>query len=249
MRAREAFSPRPEYSQTTATSPSARPSAGARQVRVEDVVRPHKKKTLQTVLIAVGITGAIVGIYYLVRYLVNLGTNEENVHEDKTTGEIINTSTGEIIPTETASFPMEKGMRGTVVTALQKALIKMGFPISGAPSQYFGNNTYAALKKAGYDTPLSRSDYENILAGKTKTFVAADQFKSGEYVKIAFPSSVYADANGRQFLGSVNPQNIQYIAYYGKYSKIGAVNYYAGVPKKLIINTKPVFIETANLRK
>lgn len=66
------------------------------------------------------------------------------------------------------SFPLEGGMRGPKVRALQMALInKFSIGIKGAPGP-LGNNTKNAIEHAGYSLPISREDYDNILAGKKK---------------------------------------------------------------------------------
>jgi hypothetical protein len=70
-----------------------------------------------------------------------------------------------IIPLKSI-FPLNANEKNTNVKALQQALIKMGFKISGAPSDYMGANTIKALKDAGYDVPLYKPDFDSIISGK-----------------------------------------------------------------------------------
>lgn len=71
-------------------------------------------------------------------------------------------------PPMKSGFPLNANEKNKNVRSLQSALIKMGFAIAGAPSDYLGANTIKALKGAGYDVPLSEPDYKNIIAGKRK---------------------------------------------------------------------------------
>jgi hypothetical protein len=76
-------------------------------------------------------------------------------------------------PPVISGFPIEVNTHNSNVKNLQNALINVwGQKISGAPSDYLGKNTLAALQKIGYNVPVSSPDYNNILAHKPKAVPA-----------------------------------------------------------------------------
>lgn len=95
------------------------------------------------------------------------------------------------------SFPLKKGMRGPNVRSLQTAIInKFSIGIAGGADGIFGSKTEAAVKNAGYTTPVSESDFNDIISGKRKSAAApaaTNQMQSG--------SDVYVSKNGVLLLG------------------------------------------------
>jgi len=71
-------------------------------------------------------------------------------------------------PVVNEGFPLSVGMRGNNVTQLQNGLIKMGKSIPAGATSYFGSQTLSALQSAGYDAPVSKPDFDAIMAGKIK---------------------------------------------------------------------------------
>ena len=95
-------------------------------------------------------------------------------------------------PSSNESFPMKKGMRGPNVRMLQTALInKFSIGIQGGADGAFGSRTEAALALAGYSTPVSESDFNDILAGKRK-----GSSTPSPVTPMASGSSVYVSKNG-----------------------------------------------------
>lgn len=67
------------------------------------------------------------------------------------------------------TFPLYVTDKNQKVKAMQEALIKLGASIPAGPTGYFGTQTQAALKFAGYnDSKIEQADYNDILAGKKK---------------------------------------------------------------------------------
>jgi hypothetical protein len=74
-------------------------------------------------------------------------------------------------PPPNENFPLNMGMRGNKVKAMQVALkekFKSDLGKYGSDG-IFGKDTISALRSAGFDSPVAQGDYDNILAGKKKT--------------------------------------------------------------------------------
>lgn len=83
------------------------------------------------------------------------------------------------------SFPLNVGMYGTKIKALQTAL---SIPADGK----FGQQTNAAIKAKGYSIPLSESDYNMIVPSNTNT-----NTNNGSSIN----ASSCAGASGKDILG------------------------------------------------
>lgn len=131
-------------------------------------------KIIGGVLIAAG-TGAIVYFGFIKKFADGLTGWQKMMGPKKAKG-VLEEETRPTAPVAqqytpsplASGFPMTGG-RHEKTRELQKALQTLwGQVIAGAPSDTLGKNTVEALKKIGYDLPISKADFENILAKKPR---------------------------------------------------------------------------------
>jgi len=112
-----------------------------------------------------------------------------------------------------SGFPLEFNKKNSNVRNLQMALQnKWGKLIAGAPSDLLGANTLRALNEIGYSTPISKADYDNIIAGNKKPTVmpkVGDLAKATRDNVIVYNEAMaqVATARGGDTLGIVHEIN------------------------------------------
>jgi len=140
-----------------------------------------EKKTI----IFIGVGSALLlagGIYAMTRTKI---PKEEDV-------KVPEPDPGSGAPANNESFPMKKGMRGSKVATLQKALRDKFGAVNVVADGSFGEKTLQGVVNAGYTVPLTEQDYNRILEGVKK--VNATNIGSSGGIKTG--DTVYAKANG-----------------------------------------------------
>ncbi|MDR2515592.1 MAG: peptidoglycan-binding protein [Christensenellaceae bacterium] len=79
------------------------------------------------------------------------------------------------LPTESAATPLKKGSEGSVVEALQKALIALGY-LKADATGFYGSATQSAVKAFQKDNHLSA---DGVAGEKTQSVIAAKSSSSG----------------------------------------------------------------------
>ena len=149
---------------------------------------------------------------------------EGKTEEEVPKGELTESKTEQDKPKETPvmdkkEFPLYEGSRWKSVTELQRALQnKFGQVIAGAPSELLGKNTILALRNVGYDVPLSKVEYDNILAGKKKE-VAKKEMTLAEANTLA--KTVNYNSMGRQTKAGADYQKGKLLAVGTKLKQAG----------------------------
>lgn len=111
-------------------------------------------------------------------------------------------------------FPLDLGMYGTKIRALQIALGFTGNDVDGK----FGNiKTKPAVIALGYSVPLSESDYNKIIAGKdTSNPIGQTAYASHNGVAVykISDSSIYKTAAKDEYIGKITGEYANDSAYW-----------------------------------
>lgn len=175
----------------------------------------------RNILIGAGVLTAGILAYLGINWLINKNAEDNSQDENQRKQDLKQeqqTNPTYTPPPVKTGFPLRANEHNANIASMQLALIKMGFPISGAPTDYLGKNTLVALQSAGYSTPVSQADYEKILSGKRKsetisgttgwgsTTTGGDVFKEGNklYSKGYNIVNVYSKYDRSQRLASIN---------------------------------------------
>lgn len=161
------------------------------------------------------------------------------------------------IPAPTG-FPLIVGMKNNSdVRDMQNALIKK-FPgtISAGATGNFGAQTVAALAKGGYIPPISKAEFNNILAGRNKGETAVDPkvLKNGDMVRMKEDTSIYSGV-GAGFIGTIpKGKDARYVSpSVSGWAKIRTIDYYTDYfddeKRKYVFKSQDVYVRSYLIEK